>query len=166
VLSKFISLDVIVPFSPAYSINFLISLISSCIFVPQHSIKYLVVASSIFTLYALHIFFILLISSGSFNSVNSITSPFFSIDLYNEFFSASSSTKIISTVSFICFIFFSIYSASLSTIVLAFSSFLVVFLLFLNIPVFLASIIFFVYPNGGVSISEIILSISVSPICI
>jgi len=40
----------IVPFSPAYSINFVISLIKSCILVPQHSIKYCNVALSTFTL--------------------------------------------------------------------------------------------------------------------
>jgi len=45
-----ISCFVIVPLTPTYSINFLISLINSCIDVPQHSIKYIKVGLSIFTL--------------------------------------------------------------------------------------------------------------------
>ena len=48
---------------------------------PQHSIKYFVVCSSIFTLYALHIFLILLTRSGNFNSLNSIISDYINNDI-------------------------------------------------------------------------------------
>ena len=99
---------VIVPFSPAYSICFRISFIKSCIFVPQTSTKYLKVVSSICTLYALHIAFILFNISGNFNFANSHTTPFFSITLYSSFLSTSFSTKIITTESSIIALFSSI----------------------------------------------------------
>ena len=139
--NKSISALFIVPPSPAYSINFLISLIKSCIFCPHCSIKYCNVFSATLTLYALAIAFNLLIIWFGFWYVNSHTSPFFSNTLYNFCFSTFSSTNTKITLSLISSILFSMYSATL-VLILASSGFFL-FPSFFNISEFRTRINFF-----------------------